>query len=156
MEGCCESMIKYFMFFINFLFALGKLYKKIHYIIPVPIYELTAYRTGTGTKYAKLIIHFGFFAMPGAVKTFIKTILRIRIIFMPIQIIKFGMMADLDHTEIEKKDPDPNHSVFYKVIFMFVNTGTLIHGLVFINSSRIIAKYRGSEQKMLKQHNSLP
>ena len=147
MEGCCESMIKYFMFFINFLFALGKLYKKIHYIIPVPIYELTAYRTGT--KYAKLIIHFGFFAMPGAVKTFIKTTLRIRIIFMPIQIIKFGMMADLDHTEIE------NHSVFYKVIFMFVNTGTRIQGLVFINSSRIIAKYRGSEQKMLKQHNSL-
>jgi hypothetical protein len=24
MEGCCESMVKYFMFIINFLFALGK------------------------------------------------------------------------------------------------------------------------------------
>ena len=94
MEGCCESMIKYFMFFINFLFALGKLYKKIHYIIPVPIYELTAYRTGTGTKYAKLIIHLGFFAMPGAVKTFINTILRIRIIFSRTRTV---LEADLDY-----------------------------------------------------------
>jgi hypothetical protein len=49
MEGCCESMIKYFMFFINFLFALGKLSTTPN-PISLPVQYRYLYSTGTCTS----------------------------------------------------------------------------------------------------------